>query len=195
MAEGFIRLSHLDLSPKQLKARRDPKRVTEAIQVTMESIWKESAAVFVSELSKDVLVETGESVGSLIPLARFTQATLTFRSPIKSNVKKPQLNPITGEPVKGTIRSAGSGNAKGEGAFGFEFSKNHYRFTFAIPVFQFFLHDSGLALNSKIGAVNATVRAHAAQRAFVSKEFHRRVGSLVHDWITTGSVRTIGVKL
>jgi len=194
MAEGFIRFSHLGISPKGIKDRQSSRQINLAIQGTIRQIFLDSAKIFVEELSKDVLVETGESLGSLIPLARFVRASISLR-PGNPRINKPELNQITGKPIKDTRRSGATGSRKGENAFGFGFIGNRFSFTFTIPVYQFFLHDSGLALNHQAGAVNATVRARAAQEVYVRREFHRRVGRLIGEWMTTGAVQTIGFEL
>ena len=189
MAGGFIRFSHLGLSQKQLTDRTDAKKINDAIQKQMESIWVRAGAKFAESLSREVLVETGESFGSLIPLARFTGATINLR--ITKQRKRPQLDPTTGTPIPGTRRSVQSGISRGVKAFGFSFQRNKYQFTFSIPVFQFALHDAGAGFNGATIAKDATGRALQAAEKFARKAFQEEVGLLVENWLSTGGVKTL----
>ena len=137
---AFFNITVSSIGAKQddfLFGRKSPKALDKATQELLEQLWKDSAGIFAKELAKEVLVETGESVGSLEPLARFTNVILKFRSAPKSDVKRPTLNPRTGKP-QGGIRSFASGQAAGATAFSFNFRKNRFSFEFTIPVFQFF---------------------------------------------------------
>ena len=185
---AFFNLSVSSIGAKQgdfLFGRKSPKALDNATQALLEQLWKDGAGVFAKELAREVLVETGESVGSLEPLARFTKVLLTFRSASKSDVKRPTLNPRTGKP-EGGQRSFRTGFDKGLTAFAFRFKKNRFSFEFTIPVFQFFLHEKGVRGSGTMKG--AMERARLKQREFVLREFKRRGQSLWNKWLTTGKV-------
>ncbi len=164
--------------------------LTDRIRQLMEIIWKDSARVFVEEFSKDILVETGESVGSLEPLARFVGASLRFRAGPKDR-KRRSLNPRTGVPTS-RIRSFASGVQLGAKAFRFRFEKTKFVFTFSIPVYQLFLQDTGRVRLPDARAEGASVRALQKQREAAQKEFRRRIVPLIGEWLATGRVKTSG---
>ena len=169
---------------------RDAKKAKRAARGILKQIWLDSAGVFAKSLAAEVLVETGESVGSLEPLARFTRVLLTFRSAPKKTkkgepIKRPSLNPLTGQPIPGTRRSFRTGFKAGQRAFNFDFSSKKLIFEFSIPIFQFFLHETGRASNADI-MVGAMARAQQAQIAFVRRQFSSQVGRLVAQWLATG---------
>lgn len=166
--------------------RKSPRKLDKATQEMLEQLWRDGAGIFAKELAKDVLVETGESVGSLEPLARFTNVILNFRSAPKSNIKRPVLNARTGQP-QGGIRGFATGQAAGRTAFVFNFRKNRFSFEFTIPVFQFFLHEKGRS--GFTDRMNGSMsRARLVQREFILREFKRRGQDLFNKWLVTGKI-------
>jgi len=184
-----IKVSSIGASRKGIGfGRLRSRKIKDATQKMLEQLWIDGGGVFAKRLAREVLVETGESVGSLEPLARFTNVILTFRATPKTGVKKPELNPRTGAPQGGT-RSFATGVRKGKKAFDFNFAKARFSFEFTIPVFQFFLHETGRVMRptSMVGALE---RARDAQEEFVLKQFRSRANDLFSKWITTGRVVT-----
>ena len=184
----FLRIAHLGTTKRELGFGRLKSRpITKALENLMQQLWKDGAGIFARELSAQVLVETGESVGSLEPLARYTNTLLQFRSAPK-HLKYPKYSLTLKGAKTNQIRSFASGVEKGRTAFAFEFSKSKFSFIFAIPIFQFFLHDTGRARYPIASAVNASKRALAKQEAFIRREFQRRAGHLFRVWLTTGKI-------
>lgn len=189
MARPFISLTSTGITPQGRKARLRSGPVADAVHKTMQGVLLDSAKVFVETLAMDVAVETGESFGSLVPLARFVGASLTLPSIIQR--KRPQLDAATGLPQAGTRRSFASGVRRGAGSFEFVFTRNRLTFKFIIPIFQFALHDSGRATHPNLRAKGATDRAVAAQTQFIRSRLRSRVGSVINNWIATGTVKVI----
>jgi hypothetical protein len=192
MAEGFIRFSHLGLTLQQLQDRTSAKKINAAIQKLMEDIWRRSATVFIEHLSENVLVETGETYGSLIG-AGLGQIDLSLSLPRTRLRKRPQLDPSTGKPIPGTLRSLSSGIDRGKDTLKFSFTINNYAFFFDFNVFQFALHDAGAGANGPTSARGAAERARQAAEHFARKTFQDEVGQLVCNWLLSGTTKSIGI--
>jgi len=171
--------------------RLNPKPISKAFQLLLEQIWLDGASVFVKSLAEDMIVETGESAGSLEPLARFTNTILRFRAASNSKVKKPILNTRTGKAIPGTRRSFSTGVTAGESAFNIETAKGKFLFTFKVPVFQFFLHESGRNNGPDTRLKGALDRALQRQKDFVRKEYRTRAQELLATWFVTGKVKRV----
>lgn len=184
----FVKVSTLDAT-SIFRKPRDAKKIKKAVDELLKQIWIDGGGVFAKSLAAEVLVESGESVGSLEPLARFTRTILRFRSAPKLTRKRPQLQPTSGKPIPGTIRSFATGVQAGQNAFDFNFSSRRVSFEFRIPVFQFALHETGRNFGAKTSMFNAMSRAHIKQREHVTREFRRRMPQLIGQWLATGEVR------
>lgn len=194
MAQPFLRISSASNSPlaKAITGRGvTTGPIKRALNETLNEIWIQGIKVFVETLARDVAVETGESLGSLVPLAARVDASLAQPSMISSSRKRRQLDGVTGVPIPGTKRSFQSGVSRGENSFSITMSKNNYKFSYLIPVFQFALHDSGRANNQNPRALDATQRAVAAQLEFVNKAYRKRVGKVMQVWLASGIAKTV----
>lgn len=188
-----VRVVSVGASRKSLGfGRLKPRPIQKALADVLNQLWIDSAGIFAKELAREVLVQTGESAGSLEPLARFTRVVLRFRSAPDSNIKRPSLD-LRGNPIKGTRRSFQTGVDKGRDAFTVEqISPTRYVFEFRIPVFQFALHDAGRGFFGATSMKGATDRAREKQEAFVRRQFQQRAGDLLAKWLVTGKVETRG---
>lgn len=144
-------------------------------------LWKDSIKAFLNETMKHVNVDTGMSRASLVPLAAELRMktvvleSLKGRGPIGarlSGIKDPRF-----ADNNNLVRSPGAGMRLGRKAYHINFPNRgkspQWRFTFKIVVFQWYLHELGLAPGT--GPWNAIEKGRDAMVEYFNGEAHRYV--------------------
>lgn len=114
-------------------------------------IWRAAVRQFVMAVAHEILVDTGMSAASLVPLAYEFRTKQAFDSIIRGKIKRPTSNKYnggygftgTGEP-----KSYSQGVRLGESAYDYSFPDNpdypQFYFKFDIVILQFYLKENGL---------------------------------------------------
>jgi len=151
----------------------DETRVYKAIYRDLKRYWKEACQIFIETIATHIHVDTGMSLGSVLPVAeelrmktRFLQAMRGF-GPSKSGHKK-AYGPFADN--NGLRKSYASGVKLGQRAYELKYGTHGdpgFVFTFLIKVLQYYLHENGLATG---GSWNTMFEGEKAMEAFLESK-------------------------
>jgi len=151
----------------------DANKVYKAIYRDLKRYWKEACQIFVESVASQIHVDTGMSLGSILPVAeelrmktRFLQAMRGF-GPSKSGHTK-AYGPFADN--NGLRKSYASGVKLGRRAYELKYGTHGdpgFVFTFLIKVLQYYLHENGLATG---GAWNTMIEGEKAMLVFLESK-------------------------
>ena len=171
------------ISIKIETSRWDMKRMEAssraAIYMTMKNLWLGAAKAFVMELFSSIYTtsdrSTGMSQASILPLAANVglRNELSARILGKSSKKIEKYGEIKGQfsSFSGTRKSQAAGMRAGADAFTFNLGNAGYQrfaFSFSIPVFQYFLHESSNNSSNNFSGSHGWDSMESAEKAFMT---------------------------
>jgi len=179
---------------KKIKTLSD-KRLTIGLHNTLIDIWDAGVRAFIRAALKEIIVDTGMSAASLIPLGRLVKsAEINLITPRRG----PQIGytQLGGSYVRNGIRGPKTGERFGKEAFTLTYGdpeKPVFYFSFKAVVFQHFLMDLGLGNFNR--PVQSIEKGLATMRTYIGSGPNSRwaivADDVIQTWIKTSRLIVI----
>lgn len=127
---------------KGLKPRVDV--FSKKLHANMTRLWNDATKAFITEVLKDVHIDTGMSRSSIAPLGRAVRMLTEVRAFSPQRVSRKGYTDMEGVYHSDVNRSANLGEKLGEKAFRLNYgspARPVFRFVFNIRVYQYALHE------------------------------------------------------
>ena len=187
-------MDKITVKSKGLKPRVDV--FTQKLHTNMKQLWEGATRAFIEEMLKSdtMLVDTGMSRASLLPLSRKVRMLTVARASIGGNGDKKgamELTPTGGEWNPNLTRGPALGEKLGDRAFTLNFGtkdKPVFKFEFRIVIYQHWYHENfgnGGTLKPNSRNMRSLEKGEAAFVDYIKQNAASKVPKLA-EWILPG---------